>query len=139
MAAFPRARSSAKSLSVQATELALAVPQVVAHRMARMAISGPLPSARDRDEFQRMGAEKVEAFAESMNAMVRQACHAQGQLAAATLQSVWFPWAPQARQVASAAPARYFDDLSAVLGHGMAPVHRRATANARRLGRTRLK
>lgn len=126
-------------LSVQATELALAVPQVIAHRMARLAISGPLPSARDRKEFDLMSAEKVEAFSESLNAMVEQACHAHGQLAASTISSIWFPWAPAARQAASTAPVNYVTALSQILDKGMAPVHRRATANAKRLSRTRLK
>lgn len=138
MANQPRSRPSAP-LSVQAAELALAVPQVVAHRMTRLAISGPLPSARDRREFHRMGHEKLSAFSESVQAMVRQTCHAQGQWAAATLPSIWFPWMPQAQGAASAAPARLLGDLAQVLDHGLAPLHRRATANARRLGRTRLK
>ena len=138
--ASPRSPSRpAASLTVQATEMALAVPQVVAHRLARLAFSGPLPSARDRQEFELMSAEKLEAFSESMNAMVHQACHAHGQLAASTLGSVWFPWLPQVQLAASAAPARYLDDVKTMLGQGMAPLHQRATANARRLGRVRLK
>ena len=43
-----------KPAAVQAAELALAVPQVVAHRMARMALAGHSPSARDQREFQMM-------------------------------------------------------------------------------------
>ena len=64
---------------------------------------------------------------------------AQGQWAAATLPSIWFPWMPQVQGAASAAPVRYLRDLAQVLDHGLAPLHRRATANARRLGRTPLK
>ena len=57
------------SIARQAAELAVAVPQVIAHRLTRLALAGPAPSARDRREFQRMGAEKAAAFAESWNAM----------------------------------------------------------------------
>ena len=46
-------------LSRHTGELAAAVPQVVAHRVGRMMAAGPLPGARDQQEFYRMGAEKV--------------------------------------------------------------------------------
>jgi hypothetical protein len=102
---------------VRAAELALAVPQVVAHRVARMAAAGPWPSARDRREFHLMGSEKVAAFHESWSAMWLQAWRAQMQFAMALLQ--WWSW-----------PARIAD-------HGLKPVHRRAVANAKRLGGSR--
>ena len=41
----------------QATDLAVAAPQVVAHRLTRMAMAGANPSARDRREFTRMVSE----------------------------------------------------------------------------------
>ena len=56
-----KARGS-RSLAVKAAELAFAVPQVVVHRIIRMALSGPELSARDRKEFERMVAEKNAAF-----------------------------------------------------------------------------
>jgi hypothetical protein len=46
-----RQRRATQSLAVKAAELALAVPQVVAYRVARMALSGTKLSARDRKEF----------------------------------------------------------------------------------------
>src|SRR5438128_1971363 len=51
------------------SELAFAVPQVVAHRLTRMALAGPVLSARDRREFHGMGQEKVHAFWQSWFAM----------------------------------------------------------------------
>ena len=67
---MPKRRSRSKTaLAAQVTDLAFSVPQVVAHRMARMASAGSNPSARDRDEFYLMGAEKVAAFYESWAAM----------------------------------------------------------------------
>ena len=68
-------------LARQAAELAVAVPQVIAHRLTRLALAGPAPSARDRQEFRRMGAEKAAAFAESWNAMAQQALEATPALA----------------------------------------------------------
>jgi hypothetical protein len=41
-------RRSSDLLARQATELAMAVPQVMAHRLTRMALAGATPSARDR-------------------------------------------------------------------------------------------
>ena len=43
------------SLIIKAAELAFAVPQVVAHRVTRMAIAGPSLSERDQKEFRRHG------------------------------------------------------------------------------------
>ena len=50
-----------KSLAMQSAQLAVAVPQVVAHRVTRMAIAGPKLSQRDRKEFALMVAEKESA------------------------------------------------------------------------------
>ncbi|MFD2837766.1 hypothetical protein ACFS3C_18085 [Azotobacter vinelandii] len=54
-----RARRRTNRASKQVVELAMAVPLVVAQRMARMAMAGTAPTARDRREFQLMGAEKA--------------------------------------------------------------------------------
>jgi hypothetical protein len=100
-----------------------------------MAMAGGSPSARDRKEFHRMGAEKVTALAESWNAMAVQAFWANQQLALSCMQSLWFPWlrrrSSASRQLSNAALG--------ILGKGMAPIHGRAIANARRLGRARRK
>ena len=104
-------------LARQASELAFAVPQVVAHRLTRLALAGPLPNARDRREFHGMGQEKVHAFWQSWFAM--------GWAMVEAMQQAW---------MASLKGARLpFVDMSHVLARGMAPVHRKATANARRL------
>ncbi len=100
-------RRKPKPVAVQAAEMAFAVPQVVAHRLARMAIAGANPSARDRKEFSGMVAEKQLAFTQSWQAM-------------AAAGACWAPWLT-------------------VLAHGMAPVHGKAVANAKRLARTRLR
>ena len=131
-----RSRKS-KPLAVQAAELAVAVPQVIAHRVTRMAIAGTSPSARDRREFHRMGAEKVAAFNESCNAMVLQVFRINQQLALSYMQSLWFPWARPGSSVQSVS-RQLTGAASGILGEGMAPVHRRAVANAKRLGRTKL-
>ena len=81
-------RTRAKSsLAQQAAELALAVPQVVAHRMTRMALAGPHPSPRDRKEFARMVAEKNAAFGEAWQAMALHGARAQQALGASLFAS----------------------------------------------------
>lgn len=116
---MPRRRRTSPTLPVQAAELALAVPQVMGHRLARMALAGPFPSARDRREFQAMGQEKVHAYWQSWFAMGWALTQAWQQAWLATLQGARVPWV----------------DAQAVLSKGLAPVHRRATSNARRLAR----
>ncbi len=134
----------ATSLSRQATELMLATPQVVAHRVSRMAAAGGAPSARDRREFHRMGAEKVEAFQESWAAMGSQAWATQLQWGAsvASAWSAWMrlgfnPWQPGAGLSMARAAGRNATQMQSmalgVAGKGLAPVHRRAVANAKRL------
>jgi hypothetical protein len=122
-------------IAAQTFALAMAVPRVVAHRGIRMALAGAKPNARDRREFQLMGAEKMAAFYESWAAMYAQAFSIHLRAAASILPFAWFPWAfytplPRVDLARSAL---------AVLGKGMAPVRRRAVANARRLGRTKFR
>jgi hypothetical protein len=124
-----RSRRS-KSLAAQTVDLGFAVPQVITHRVARMMMAGGSPSARDRRELHRMGTEKILAANEAWNAMAVQAVLENQKLALSFMQSLWFPWVRRqsaAMQLSNAAMD--------VLGKGMAPLRRRAVANAKRLGR----
>ncbi|HEX2546043.1 MAG TPA: polyhydroxyalkanoate granule-associated phasin [Ramlibacter sp.] len=116
---MPRHRNNSTRLARQATELAVAVPQVVAHRLTRMALAGPVLSARDRREFHGMAQEKVHAFWQSWFAMGWAMTQAVQQAWIAALQGARVPLL----------------DTQRILSQGMAPVHRKATANARRLAR----
>lgn len=121
---MPRRRRR-KSSFVRAAELSIAAPTVMALRTARMLAAGASPSARDRRELQRMGTEKVEAYWESMNAMALQA--------ARQWWSLWLaPWTPPGSKASQRKLQR---SVTKILEQGMIPVHRRATANARRLSR----
>jgi hypothetical protein len=120
----------------QMMEMAVAVPQVVAHRMTRMALASPTPSARDQREFKRMSDEKVAAFQESWVSMGMQAAMAQQRLWVGMMGALPWPWGSGRMPDMSAALAK---EGQGVLDKGFAPVHRRAVANAKRLGRTRLK
>lgn len=130
-----RTRKS-KSFAAQAAALAVAVPQVVVHRAIRMAMASASPSARDRKEFHRMGAEKVAALTESWNAMAVQTFRANQQLALSYMQSLWFPWLSP-KSSAKSASRQLSNAALGILGKGMAPIRRRAVANAKRLGHTK--
>jgi hypothetical protein len=125
-------------LAKKAAELAFAVPQVVAHRLARMAIAGPTPSARDRKEFDLMVAEKKAAFTDSWSAMAAQAVRANQALALSLFQSFWSP-STRRKPSPAAVSARIQRAALGVLSKGVAPVHRKAVANAKRLARTKLR
>lgn len=121
----------------QTLELSLAAPQVVAHRVARMAAASIAPTLSDRDrrEFTRMGSEKLQAMQESWMAMGLQAWRAQFTFAQAwtsDLTRLWMGGAPFMRWPDAGPWMRLSTQM---LGAGMAPVHRRAVGNARRLGR----
>jgi hypothetical protein len=134
-----RRRRPPASLSAKTAELALAVPQVVAHRLLRMAHAGPHLSARDRKEFARMIAEKNSAFGESWNAMALQALQSQRAFAAALALAATPTRSTRASPAAHALATQLQRATLAVIGKGLAPVHRRAVANAKRLARTRLR
>jgi hypothetical protein len=135
---MPARRRKTQQLMTQAAQLAFAAPQVVAHRMTRLALAGPNPSQRDRVEFERMGQEKAQAFNESWSAMAQQALLAQQALTLSWMQSLCTPgWGAQ--PTAAGVAAQLHGAALGVLGKGMAPVHRRAVANARRLARTKLR
>ena len=135
------ARRKALRIGTQATELMFAAPQVVAHRLGRMSGTGAGINARDRREFQRMSAEKVAAFGESWNQMALQMLKANQQIAQAWVSAWWFPLripsSAATRQSFSRAASRMQSSALRMMSSGLGPVHRRATANAKRLGRVK--
>ncbi len=126
-------------LVAKTADLAFAVPQVVAHRLTRMAIAGRPLSERDRREFKRMSAEKTAAFAESWNAMAVEVIRVNQAFAVSLVRSFWFPWHGGRRASADAMASQWQNAAYGVLSQGMAPVQRRAVANANRLARTKLR
>ncbi len=132
-----RRKTPARSLAAQTAELAVAVPRVVAHRMTRMALAGPKPSARDRKEFERMVAEKNVAFADAWRAMAAQAARSQQTFAANWFKSMLSM--SHGGKPTSPSPAALQRAALDVLGKGMAPVRRKAVANAKRLGRIKIR
>jgi hypothetical protein len=131
-----RSTRAQRKLAEQAFGLSLAAPQVVAHRLARMAASSSTPSARDRREFTLMGAEKVAAFYESWAAMGLAAFTAQQTM----LQSMWrsaalLPLGLSRPASLLPTPAALTAHTVRVVSQGLAPVHKRAAGNAKRLGR----
>jgi hypothetical protein len=128
-------RRRSKALAAQTVDLAFAVPQVVANRVARMAIAGARPSARDRQELYRMSTEKFAAFNEAWGSMALETWLANQKMALSFMQSLWFPWArPLSARSASTQLSNAALDI---LARGMTPIRRRAVTNARRLGRAR--
>jgi hypothetical protein len=144
------------SLGVKALQMSTAAAQVIAIRTTRMAAHGLNPNAADRREMTRMGAEKVDAFSRAGQAlatgalplaagMAQQAWRTGFDLLAASTQLAASRTIPQtmARQrqladtlmrSASAAQPGVASKAAARLAHrALAPVHGKATANARRL------
>lgn len=158
-----RARSAARStlplldLAMKTGEMALASAHVIDHRTRRMANAGLVPNARDRKEFTLMGQEKVEAAMESAQALALGMARVQQEMATAAFQGWWNGAAAACSLLGCKTPldlvnaqTRLAQDAIAhsgkagaqaasLLTHaaakGLKPVHSRATANARRLGR----
>jgi hypothetical protein len=118
-------------LARQSVELALAAPQVVMHRVSRVALAGAAPSARDRREFTRMGHEKVLAFYQSSAAFWGEVLRAQLQMA----QSLFgIGWAMALGARPKGLPLGNQRAAARTLSAAVKPLHVTAVANARRLG-----
>ncbi|MBC8118199.1 MAG: hypothetical protein H7X75_01305 [Burkholderiaceae bacterium] len=134
-------RRKALRIGIQTAEMMFAVPQVVTHRLGRVKAAGTGTTARDRREFQLMGAEKVAAFGESWTQMTLQMLKANQQMAQAWA-SAWsaplrMPTRAAARRSMARSAAQLQGSALSIVSSGLAPVHRRATANAKRLGRVK--
>ncbi|WP_158883820.1 polyhydroxyalkanoate granule-associated phasin [Rhodanobacter sp. L36] len=131
------------TLATKSAEMLLASGEVVAHRSQRMASMGANPDAADRREMGRMVQEKVDASAESAQAMSMKA--------ASLYQASMMQWLNLANRQAAAlcgigTSPRISADVAAkktmraaaeIATAGMAPFHRRATGNAKRLRKPR--
>ena len=144
------------AFAVTTAEMMTASAFVIGKRVARMQAAGLVPNARDQREFTLMGQEKLEAAALSWQAMAQGLFTAGPQLAlqsgrqmtaaAAALSAVATSRTPQQafkRQVQAAnalgevvgAGSRLADVAASVAQAGLDPIHAKATANAKRLGR----
>jgi hypothetical protein len=139
-------RSKRNRLATKATELLFATPEVIAHRTNQM--MGLNPSAGDHAEFRLMGNEKLEAMSEVWNDMASHLVESNQRAALEYMNAwmnawagMWMPLAPGAvrAQFPSPFPTAGQMEHAALdmLGKGMAPVHKRAVSNARRLRRTK--
>lgn len=131
----------------KAWELSVAVPRVVLHRSERLLNAGYMPNPRDHKEFALMGQEKVEAFQESWNAIFVEWTTLGWKISSAAFQQ-WMRFAPFSPQQLAKSQSTFLQaaaknnkalssSLSRVVEKGLHPVHRRATANAKRLGRVK--
>jgi hypothetical protein len=143
-------------LAWKLAEMSVASAAVVGHRTTQIANAGPVPCARDRSEFARMGSEKIEASIESAAALGRRGTAVHLNHSARTLGLVFESatalmslygsrnsgqfFARQARLTRTLAQltgsAIDLSNSTARLATlGLAPIHSRAVANAKRLGK----
>jgi hypothetical protein len=129
----PRSSSAAR----KAAELSLAAPQVIAHRLTRMALAGPVLSSRDRKEFTGMVREKQLAFTQGLVGAWIEVARVNQAMLLSAMTSLWSLQSPLARARASARQMN--SGVNTVTDKFLAPVHRKAVSNARRLAKTRLR
>ncbi len=135
-------------------ELLEATMQVVSVRTTRMAIAGPSPDEQDRREFSLMSVEKGEAASESILAMHSGLMNLTMVLAKDTNAHLWATSAAVTTLVSSRSATQWFEcqtellrfatdfpahplqlvsSATSLMQEILAPIHNRATANARRL------
>jgi hypothetical protein len=126
-------------LAAQSTEMYCASNEVIAKRAGRMATMGPVPPASDQREMKRMVDEKADAASESLSAI--------GASTAAAYQRAMIKGMDQMVRNATSMMlggnpmgmkvgmdfAEVATTYAKVAKAGIAPYHRRATNNARRL------
>lgn len=115
-------------LGRQVAEINAVVPGIVSHRLMRLAWAGAMPSRSDRTELSRMSSEKWQAASQSAVAMTAFAMQQQMAMAQSFMHAMWAPWVGMSH---SSIPAT--NPVAGMLSAGLAPYHRIATANARRL------
>jgi hypothetical protein len=147
------------SLMLKTSEMMLASAQVIGHRTGRMATAGAIPSARDQKEFTLMGQEKIEAVAESTQAIAAQMIRVNQQLgtmafeqliggagrvmALAASRTIEQSGRRQAELVRDAvdnsadAASQLSGSIAGLAHHGLKPIHSRAMGNAKRLLNTK--
>jgi hypothetical protein len=132
-----RRKPKATSTTVKLAELAFATPQVMAHRLTRMALAGPVLSQRDHKEFSGMVQEKQMAFVQSWMAMSAETVRVQ--------QSLFMHWLSPARMLTpwsassgAAATSVLQGAALRIAAKGIAPVHKKAVSNAKRLRKVTL-
>ena len=144
------------TLGVKAVQMSTAAAQVIAIRTTRMASHGLNPNAADRREMTLMDAEKVDAFSRAGQALASGALPLVAGMAGQALRTSLDVFNAGARLAASrtlpqtmarqrkladtlmrGAPGAHHgaaSNATARLAHrALAPVHQKATANARRL------
>ena len=137
---MPARRRPSASLSAKTTELALAVPQVVAHRLARMAHARAAACRRATARSSRAWSPRSTAPSANPGTPWRcRPCSRSAAFAAALALAATPPRSTRASPAAQTLAAQLQQATLAVIGKGLAPVHRRAVANAKRLARTTLR
>ncbi len=142
-------------LFAETCEMLTATTEVVKVRTTRLVMAGPLPNERDRTEFSLMSREKSEAANESLQAMGSGFIGLSMGLAMATSKHIWATSAAAADLASSRSAAQWLEHQAAlvkvaaaspanplqlassatrVVQESLAPIHGRATANAKRLG-----
>lgn len=134
---MPRTRRSV-AVSKKSTELALAAPQVVAHRVTRMALAGINPSTRDQKEFTGMVEEKHTAFVQSWLAMSMEAARVQQRLAWSMWVGLMTPWTLSPVHSLSRLKRQAENGAWAIVEKGLDPIHSKAVSNSKRLAKTPL-
>ena len=147
------------TLGVKAIEMSAAAAQVIAIRTTRMAAHGLNPNAAERREMKLMGAEKVDAFSRAGQALASGALPLMAGMAGQAWRASWDVLNASAQLAASRSlpqtmqrQRRLADSLmrsmpsvhhgaastaTARLAHkALAPVHRKATANQKRLSKS---
>lgn len=144
-------------LAWKAGEMAVSSAQVIGHRGSRFLLSGSAPNVRDQREFALMGQEKGEAMLESAQAIVLRTLTLNQQLAtlafkqllstSATLVSIassctaaesverQMKLVRETMTGSAAAASKLSGSTAGIARSALKPVHRRVSANARRLGK----
>ncbi len=140
------------TLGMKTMQMQASAAQVIAIRTTRMALAGINPGPADRRENSRMVSEKVDAFSQAGEALATGAGPLMAGMATQAVRATWDLFNAASRLAASrglpqamarqreladtlmrSAPAATSDAAARLAHKTLAPVHRKATANQKRL------
>ena len=143
-------------LAWKIAEMSVASASVIGHRTSQRAKAGPVPGARDRGEFARMGSEKIAASVQSAVALGRYGTVKHMNYSARTLALMLESSVALMSLYGSQNSGQFFarqakltekltrltesavdlsDSTARLATLGLAPIHSRSVANAKRLGK----
>lgn len=128
-------RRQSTTLARKTTEAAISSPQVIRHRLTRMALAGANPGNRDKKEFHGMITEKYVGFTKAWFAMGVATIRANLVISGFMVTGFFNPFSRNKFSVFALA-GKVQEESMNVLNKGLTPLHKKVVSNSKRLAKS---